>query len=119
MNHASVVSSVTANSVTTALLLTCVSIYTGHSPGSGIVVPGYVLIHCHIHTFPNALPKEGVLIYFPTQNVWPCLTHVKNCHTCDRRYYQSVVRGLEVQGKELEDAEMVLLKRGKIKRLQC
>lgn len=68
----------------------------------------------HSHTFPKRSPKEGVLIYFPTQNVWACLTHVKNCHTCDRRYYQSVVRGLEVQGKELEDAEMVLLKREKL-----
>lgn len=33
------------------------------------------------------------------------------------RYYQSVVRGLEVQGKELEDAEMVLLKRENLSRV--
>ena len=117
MNHAWVISSVRANSVTTALLLNVWGYPQDRVPAVGLLGQRVCINTLpHSQTRPKCSPKEIVLIYFPPQNVWACLTQ-KNCHTCDRRYYQIMVRRLEVQGKELEDAKMVLLKRENLSRV--
>lgn len=98
MNHASVISSVRANSVTTALLLNVWVYPEDRVPAVGLLCQRVCINTLpHSQTRPKCSPKEIALIYFPPQNVWARLTQ-KHCHTCDRRYYQSVVRGLEVQG---------------------